>query len=140
MQNVVTYGRCMKYTLSGNPIPLARARFSFGKVYNSQSVVMERCKYELLKQHNKQPLLEGALHLEITFYMKMANSWSLAKKERMAGKPHKSTPDFSNMLKFVEDCCNETIIKDDCLIYSVTGTKIYSWYPKTEFTFTEIQI
>ena len=130
----------MKYVLSGDPIPLARARYTHGRVYNSQTEVMKRCKYELAKQHKKQPLLAGALHLEITFYMPMPASWTQQKKERQIDQPHISRPDWSNLLKFVEDCGSNIIYKDDSLIYSVRGTKVYGWFPKTEFILTEIKV
>jgi len=129
----------MKYTLSGDPIPLARARHGQGRTYNAQAFIQNRCKLDLIKQHNKQPLLEGALHLEIHFFMPMPTSWTQVKKERLIGTPHIFKPDWSNLLKFVEDCGSGIIYHDDCLIYSVTGTKIYDWYPRTEFHLTEIK-
>ena len=129
----------MKYILSGDPIPLARARYTRGRMYNPQSVLQQRCKFDLIKQHNKQPLLEGALHLEICFFMPMPKSWSQTRKELLVGTLHKSKPDWSNMLKFVEDCGSGILYKDDCLIASVTGKKIYDWFPRTEFLLTEIK-
>ena len=129
----------MKYILSGDPVPLARARHGKGQTYNAQAPIQNRCKLDLMKQHNKQPLLKGPLHLEIHFYMPMRSSWAQVKKERLAGTPHIFKPDWSNLLKFVEDCGTGVIYQDDCLIYSVTGTKVYDWYPRTEFYLTEIK-
>ncbi len=130
----------MKYTLAGNPIPLARPRFSRGRVYNSQASIQTKCTLDLMKQHNKQPLLTGALHLEIEFLMKMPDSWSHAKKERMIGQPHIYKPDLSNLIKWIEDCCSLVIYKDDCLIHSISAIKIYDWSPRTEFIITEIKL
>lgn len=130
----------MKYTLSGDPIPLARARHGQGRTYNAQTPLMNRCKIDLMQQHHKQPLLDAPLHLEIYFFMPMPASWTQPKKERKVGKPHISKPDWSNLLKFVEDCGTGIIYKDDSLIFSVTGNKIYDWYPRTEFILTEIKL
>lgn len=127
----------MKYILSGEPIPLARARHAKGRTYNSQSIIQNRCKLDLNKQHNKQPLLKGPIALEINFYMPIPLSWSQSKKERMAGQPHISKPDWSNLLKFVEDCGTGILYTDDSLIYQVTGTKIYDWFARTEFILNE---
>ena len=124
----------MKYSLLGNPIPLARPRHGNGRTYNGQAVMQNRCKVELMLQHKQKPMHEGPLHLTIHFYMPMPKSWSITKKELMVGKPHISKPDWSNLLKFVEDCGTGIIYPDDSLISSVTGTKIYDWYPRTEFS------
>lgn len=129
----------MKYILSGDPVPLARARHGRGRTYNAQAPIQNRCKLDLMKQHKKQPLLECALHLEIYFYMPMPTSWTQVKKERMVGKPHVSRPDFSNLLKFVEDCGTMVIYSDDSLICSVAGKKIYDYYPRTELTLISVK-
>lgn len=131
----------MKYVISGEPIPKLSVRFNkLGRAYNSQDIIMKRCKLELIKQHKKQPLFNSPLHLELYFFMPMPNYWTQIKKERMVGEPHIARPDYSNLLKLIEDCGTGTIYTDDKLIYSITGTKTYDWFPRTEFTLTEIKI
>jgi Holliday junction resolvase RusA-like endonuclease len=88
--------------------------------------------------HKSHLFIDGPLHLEVNFYMPMPSSWSEKKKAKMDGKPHVFKPDFSNLLKFVEDCATGICYKDDCLIASVTGKKVYSTASRTEIILTEI--
>jgi len=129
----------MKYIISGKPIPLARHRYGKGIMYNCQTMVQGRTRLDLMKQHNKQPLLDGPLHLEIDFHMQMPNYWSQRKKDLMAGKPHEVKADLTNLLKFTEDCANKVIFHDDSQISSITARKFYAWFPKTEFTLTQVE-
>lgn len=129
----------MKYVLHGDPIPLARPRHTQHHVYNPQHHDQRRTKVELIALHDKKPFLQGPLGLEVNFYMPMPASWSAKKKEAMAGKLHMSKPDFSNLLKYIEDCGTGVCYKDDALIASVTGKKIYDYLPRTELFLTEIK-
>jgi Holliday junction resolvase RusA-like endonuclease len=83
--------------------------------------------------------LEGAISFEANFYMPIPASWSEKKKQRMVGKPHISKPDWSNLLKFVEDCCTGILFKDDALIAKVSGIKVYDFEPRTEIILLEIE-
>lgn len=127
----------MKYVLHGKPIPLARPRFSGNRVYNKQYISQMAIRTHLRMIQGSHPILKGPIKLEVAFFMPMPSSWSSIKKHRMAGKPHIFTPDFSNMLKFYEDCATGICYVDDKLIYSVSGYKVYDWYPRTELTISE---
>lgn len=129
----------MRYVLHGKPTPQARPRFGKGYVYDVQEPIRNFCKLDLKAQHKNKPLFEGRLHIEINFYMKMPAYWKQSKKIGMVGKYHACRPDFSNLLKFVEDCGTGILYKDDAQICSVVGKKIYDWYPKTELIITEIK-
>ena len=39
---------------------------------------------------------------------------------------HKSTPDLSNLIKFIEDAFNNFLWKDDSLIHTLQASKLWS--------------
>lgn len=137
--NVYKYTRSYKYTIPGKPIPLMRPRFSRkGHVWDAQAHLKEGVAELLRFQHGKQPLMNGPLHLDITFYMYLSPHFSKKKRQELLNTPHPSRPDLSNMLKFVEDVCLNIIYHDDSVIGSICASKVYSDTPRTEFTFGEI--
>ena len=136
----------MKYVLDGNPIPLARGRISCGRIYDSQK--QHKLAYGILlqHQHNGKPLFDKPLHLEATFYFKiplsqmnrMTSKSSSNKRFKGEGVPHSIRPDLDNVVKFLLDCCNGVIYRDDCLVASMKIEKVYSENPRTEFDLWEI--
>lgn len=131
----------MKYVIEGIPIPLARPRLFKDRVYDSQKVDKDGYKMflKLSHAHSKLPELEGAISFEANFYMPIPKSWSEKKKQMMIGKHHISKPDWSNLLKFVEDCCTGILFKDDALIAKVCGVKVYDLMPRTEIILMEME-
>ncbi len=57
----------------------------------------------------------------IHFFFRMPNSWSVAKKARMLGEPHRQKPDIDNLWKALADALN----KDDSHIAKMQASK--SW-------------
>jgi len=57
------------YIIAGNPIPLARPRFSFKRIYDKQQNEKFIAGIELAQQHGDLPFLSGPLHLDVTFFM-----------------------------------------------------------------------
>lgn len=131
-------GKVYSYVLPGNPVPLARPRFSRGNVWDSQSVVKLHAGQIIKDQHGDLPLLTGALHMDVTFFMPISSCASMKKRQRMRGAPHIYRPDFSNMLKFIEDVCQGIVYGDDCIISSICGSKIYDDTGRTEIILSEI--
>jgi len=127
-----------KYVLMGSPVPLARPRFARGHVWDSQGVIKQNFMDEIRYQHGKLPMLSGPIHADVTFFMAISSTASCKRRERMRGTPHIYRPDFSNMLKFIEDVCHGIVYKDDCIISSICGSKIYEEDPRTEIIFSEI--
>ncbi len=121
------------YVIMGKPVPLSRPRFSTAtrKVFDPQKEFKTLVSMSLISQHNDDPLLTGALHLDVVFYMPIPQR-SLSKN--LAGTPHCKKPDLSNLLKWVEDISTGVIYRDDALISSVESKKIYDANPRTEFT------
>lgn len=133
------------YILDGDPTPLMRPRMGsrgqYRTVYDAQHHIKLVKGIYLRNQHLDRPALVGALALTVVFYMPLRDSWSAKKRDAMRGKPHLIVPDFSNLLKFMEDISQDVkVIVNDCQIVAVLGAKIYTDdKPRTEFMFQEIR-
>lgn len=60
-------------------------------------------KDELYFNLNQQGVYELPGILDVDFYMPMAKSWTVAKRNKFNGHPHRSRPDSDNLLKGVMD-------------------------------------
>ncbi len=124
------------YVLKGNPTPLARARFAHNHVYDSQKNIKLVTGISLRNQHNDLPPYEGPLALYATFYFPIPIKY---KKTVHAGQPYKSIPDLSNLVKFIEDVCQDTnLFKNDSQITIISASKVYDNEPRSEFYFVEL--
>lgn len=123
------------YVIKGDPVPLARPRFRNSTVYDKQKEIKLIAGIHLRAQHNERPLLEGALHLDATFFMKMPLK---ARPQKMDTRPHIARPDLDNLIKYILDVCNKVVLRDDCCVCSITARKMYSTQPRSEFSFTPI--
>lgn len=124
----------MRYIINGDPIPLLRARIGPRRAWDSQKQVKLIWGIELASQHKEQPLYEGPLHLELTCFFRVPDSYSFKKATSTYNKPHTFKPDLSNLLKFVEDVATGILFKDDCTIASISAKKCYDYIARTEFT------
>lgn len=136
----ISDSRIHKYVIMGQPVPLMRPRIKGRTCYDSQRHIKLIQGIGLRNQlDDKEPLVR-AVSMTVTFYMTIPVSWSEKKKQAMIGRPHTSTPDYSNLLKYVEDVCVDVkILRDDALIYECIGRKVYDENPRTEFLFVEIE-
>jgi len=132
--------RSMTYVVSGNPIPLQRARYGNGRIYDKQKLCKQDYVNKLEMIHCDLSPFQGPLHLDIIFYMYVPKT-SQKRALEMHGNYHHITPDLSNLLKFWEDCATMAkIYKDDALIASVNAKKIYcNSNPRTECTIKELK-
>ena len=83
----------------------------------------------------------GAIMLECKFYMRIPKSWSKKKKAvaRTDLMPHVKNPDFSNLIKNVEDALTGVYYMDDRQIFCYGDSgKFYSEKPRVEITVTLI--
>ena len=90
----------------------------------------------VVQQHNNEPLLDGPLHLEVTFYMPIPK---FKAKKIQSGQYHHIIPDLDNLTKWICDICNEVVYKDDAIISSINAKKIYDKNARTEFFFTQLK-
>lgn len=125
-----------KYIILGDPVALARPRMHQKKVYDSQRTEKLIAGINLRNQHGSDPLFEGPLFLDVSFFLKIPSSHH---KKNLEGLYHHKTPDLSNLLKFIEDIATGVIYVDDRLISQCTCAKYYSDTPRTEFIIKEIK-
>lgn len=126
------------YTLPGIPTPLMRARFSNGRVYDGQKRIKTNLSLHILNQHGNAPLMTGPLHLDVDFYFPLPAKMSLKNKEKLYGTSHIYKPDLDNLIKMVDDLCNNVVYGDDCIIASLSARKRYDILPRTEFVFKQL--
>lgn len=94
-------------------------------------------KSELAKVGRGQDVLTGPIKINLTFYIPMPESWSLAKKKRMDMTPHTTKPDRDNLEKGVCDSLNKIIWKDDGQVFDGRTVKYYSFNPRIEIEIEE---
>lgn len=128
-----------RYILLGSPIPLARARFTNRRVYDSQKHLKLVSAIELERQHGDKPRFTGPLRMTVWFYLPIPKSMSKRKRYNMKKTPHYTRPDLSNLIKFIEDVATGILYKDDCIIAELVSYKQYDTDPRTEFMFSPLR-
>jgi Holliday junction resolvase RusA-like endonuclease len=126
--------RSESYTIPGNPIALARARYSEHRVYDSQKQLKLIIGIQLVNQHNNKPPFSGPISLNVRFYLPLPKRYSTT----LPGSYHLYRPDLSNLIKLVEDVATGIIYKDDCIIAQIQSIKLYDRNPRTELTITTL--
>ncbi len=96
---------------------------------------------EAFNNENKEIVKEASnlasadyFSLSLSFYVKIPESATAIKRKQMAWgliKPSKK-PDFDNYEKFICDCANGFLYKDDAMIVKCITKKMYSENPRTE--------
>lgn len=130
-------GEIAYYTIESTPVPLKRPRFGLGKVYDSQKKTKFGVQVQLRKQHDYSLPFEGPLKIEVTFFMQLPQRQA-RKKHQECYLPHFIRPDIDNLIKFLLDCANGILFKDDAQVASITAQKVYSTVPRTELSITRI--
>jgi len=64
----------------------------------------------------------------VIFHMPMPECWSLAKKNKLAGKPHEQKPDIDNLGKALLDA----VLKEDCVVSDIRLSKRWAKYGAIE--------
>jgi len=129
--------------VKGKPIAKARPRFArcgkFVRTYDPQETEESRFLFEVQKQWNRPPM-ETPVKVRCSFEMPIPKSTSKKKSWAMIKDEIKHTkkPDISNLIKFVEDCLNGVVFKDDSQIIYLAGGKFYSEEPKTIIMIEEV--
>jgi len=128
----------MRIVILGDPIAKQRHRHAKrGRkviTYDLQASLAHMVKSQMeCKKADNWPL-EGAFDIELWFYFKTAKSDSTAiKNAKLWGfKFHDQKPDYDNVAKFIGDCGNGVLWKDDSQIISATCHKLFCEEPRVE--------
>lgn len=137
----------IKLVIPGEPIAKKRPRFArrgkFVTTYNDQQTEEGKFIAQVLAQINGESPLSGPLMLKLSCYKSRPKGHYGT--GRNAGKIKKSAPhfpttkpDLDNYVKFVLDCLNEIVFRDDALVVEEVSCKRYSRKPRTEIEITEM--
>jgi Holliday junction resolvase RusA-like endonuclease len=123
--------------IPGKPIAKKRPRFvrrgKFVGTYSDQETEEGRFILEVKSQLNGCDIIKGPVKLTVTCFMPIPKSTSKKKKAQMLRGEIKHTkkPDFDNLIKFICDCLNGIVWKDDSQVYMSSILKIYAEHPMT---------
>ena len=111
--------------IRGQPIAKRRPRFfrrgNFVGTYNDQQTEEGRFMLQAKAKWNDPPL-EGPIALKCWFWFDFPKSMSKKKREDAV---HTKRPDLDNLVKFVKDCLNGIVWKDDSQVVTLTAKKLY---------------
>jgi Holliday junction resolvase RusA-like endonuclease len=140
----ISYPQQEHYTIEGPPVPLARPRLGRLHTYDSQKQIKYSAGIQLVQQHQGQPLFTGPLQLDVTFFMPIPERLRRQFKgqhqsNELAHHPHCIKPDIDNLIKFLLDISNKTLVLDDAQFSVINARKLYSMISRTEFTISRLE-
>ncbi|MEZ0482635.1 RusA family crossover junction endodeoxyribonuclease [Planococcus sp. SSTMD024] len=123
--------------------PVAQGRPRAGKSFTGKTVLYDPAKSRDFKQyvkliasqHKPQELIQGPIHLELTFYQPTPKKYQTRPKQELiaAGLLLPTTkPDVDNLAKGVKDGLSKIIWQDDSQVVSMTVKKLYSITPRVD--------
>lgn len=104
--------------------PVGKPRMTQRDKWAKRPAVMRYWAFTEAVKLKKLDLMNGD---SILFMIPMPKSWSRKKRAEMAGKPHESKPDLSNLLKALEDAAASWMGIDDCVFHNYSGLKKIWW-------------
>jgi len=130
----------LSITIPGKPIAKKRPRFArrgkFVQTYNCQETEEGRFMFSIMAQLPEGwQVVQGPVRLECLFMMPIPKtSRKKALDMAMGNIRHTKKPDVDNCAKFLKDCCNGILWRDDSQVYSLYATKFYAENPQTVIT------
>lgn len=129
----VTEMPVMRYCVNGNPTPLQRPRYTMGRrPYDAQKALKHEFKYHIELQHGNTPFYTGPVMLLGYFFFQLPKM-RLVRKEKLINTPHTQRPDADNLMKYISDCCEGILYRDDSIVFHASAIKVWSDVPRTEF-------
>lgn len=124
----------ISFVVPGVPVGKGRPRFARRGAFVSTYTDSKTASYENLvkvkaeEAMSGQPLIEGAVSVEIMLFVTPPESWSLKKKQAaLRGEVFPtSKPDIDNCIKGLFDACNDIVFKDDKQIVGAHVIKRYA--------------
>ena len=97
-------------------------------IFDSQKKEKEQARWQMRSHFNSNHLITCPVDVEMTFCFKVPSSTSKARKREMlvGMAKHMTKPDVDNLQKFYLDCLTGCVLLDDCLVFSIRATKLYS--------------
>ena len=131
--------------VEGTPKSQKRHRTSSknGYIRNYDPSSKDKSVFEKKLRLDDPKQLEGAISLSLTFFMPRPKSHyrtGIYKNKLKDNAPvlHLKKPDIDNLIKFVLDCGNGILWKDDCLIFQIEALKKFCKYPRTDIEYWEV--
>jgi Holliday junction resolvase RusA-like endonuclease len=89
-------------------LPIGAVRMTRADRWRKRPAVLRYFEFKdsVIKECNKVGF-ELKNNLDVVFFLPMPESWSLKKKEKMNGMPHKSRPDIDNIVKGFMDALKD---------------------------------
>ena len=138
--------RCIRMTtrydfvIPGQPVAHKRPRFTRGRVYSAHGKDLKRLRgimVQAMKNQSMTMITDIPVAVDLGFYMAVPKY----KRKKLDAKliedelaPVATRPDVDNLSKLVLDAMNETVIKDDGLVFAMSAAKTYSNNPRTVVT------
>lgn len=124
----------IEIVIEGIPVPWA-AHGGYGrKSFNPRFKEKEYYQWKIRQQWKTSPIPKPTpISIAYSFHMPIPKSASKKKFAKMLDGTikHTTTPDTTNMVKFLEDCLKTICFEDDSQVYDFTATKFYALAPKT---------
>jgi Holliday junction resolvase RusA-like endonuclease len=122
-------------TIPGAPVAKGRPRMTrTGRAYTpAKTRAAEGYMRHAIAAQAGQPMLEGALSVEVVAMLPIPSSWSKAKQAAAAAGALRPTgkPDGDNLAKSICDAANGLLWHDDGQIVRLLVSKVYSDKPGT---------
>jgi Holliday junction resolvase RusA-like endonuclease len=99
--------------------PVAKPRMTRSDKWKKRQCVLV---YRAFCDELRLKLKHLPVPLVVTFGLPMPESWSQAKRFKMAGQPHMQKPDIDNLVKALLDA----MLDDDSHVWKITATKVWS--------------
>lgn len=126
------------FIVPGSPQALARPKLTKSKLYDSQKHFKLNYGLYLDDQFQGKRKFTGAVFLDVIFYMDILKA-SAQRRAKLLDRPHFAVPYLSSLIRYLEDSAENAIFDNDCLIWKISASKIWSSNPRTEFTISEIE-
>lgn len=110
------------FTIQGTPV--AKPRMTQQDKWMKRPRVLRYRAWAQVAQLSAGRLPPEPMNLFIVAFLPMPQSWSKKRQVEMEGKPHRSKPDISNILKAAEDAL---FPESDAMIYSVQAMKVWAY-------------